>query len=145
MRWIHLVAVVSILLGGCSTQVLTTPDLALNAQPTLVADPPISLRVLDEQGDGRGEGYADRLAQAILAAYPHAIEKAPDGSAPVPRRVNMLVRIKQLGAFFHDTSNSVLPSPSALRVVGSIGDWAPVIRTSFSSEPPASGTVLGRG
>jgi hypothetical protein len=54
----------------------------------------------------------------------------------------MLVRIKQLGAFFHDTSNSVLPSPSALRVVGSIGDWAPVIRTSFSSEPPASGTVL---
>ena len=142
MRWVHLLAVVAVLLGGCSTQVLTTPDLALNAQPTLVADPPISLRVLDEQGDGRGEDYADRLAQAILAAYPHAIEKAPDGAAPVARRVNMLVRIKQLGAFFHDTSTSVLPSPSALRVVGSVGDWAPVIRASFSSEPPVSGTVF---
>jgi hypothetical protein len=145
MRWVHLVALAAVFLGGCSTQVLTTPDLALNAQPMLVADPPIALRVVDEQVEGRGEAYADRLMQAILAAYPHAIERAPDGSAPVPRRVNMVVRIKQLGAFFHLTSSSVLPNPFGLRMVGSVEDWAPVVRASVSSEPMASGSVLVGG
>jgi hypothetical protein len=143
MRWVCLVAFAAVLLGGCSTQVLTTPTLALDVQPTLVADPPISLRVVDDESDGRGQDYAGQLAQAIVAAYPRAIEKAPDNSAPVPRRVNMVVRIKQLGAFFHVGSIPVLPSRATLgAVVGSVEDWAPVVKASASGRPAISGTVF---
>lgn len=122
LGWILIAA---ILLTACDRVVLTKPELTLSQSPTLEARPPLHLVVMDDQAAERGGNYAEQLGKSIRDAYPRAVALAAE---PVAGQATVILRFRQLGAFFTNNRGSVLQAAGGISAPrGTSSGWESVM------------------
>jgi hypothetical protein len=143
MRFVRgvFIAVAALLATGCTTQFLTAPDVSLVDRSAVNVMPPLAIAISDLQQGEREKDFTGKLSTAIQSSYGHAVEIIAPDSFPIAGRVNVRIRIVELGAFFERRSAwAYLPSEIPEEVIGQVADWDEVAK----SAAPTSEVIKGR-
>lgn len=129
-RLVPLALLLTLTVAGCAPVSLSDAGLPVAARPARLLDPPVALSILTEPGVG-DPTLAASLTQALLTAYPGALALRAD-PAPLPGRVNLAIRIRQLGPA---QAGAIPPRDAPPRASGTVADWATVVEAVAALGP----------